>query len=226
MLIQLSDVQKTYGKETGQVRALKSVDLEIAKGEYVSILGPSGSGKSTLLQILGCLDKPTQGTYRLEGTAVHQLDRNGLADVRNRSIGFVFQRFHLLPRATALENVALPLRFAGKDSAARHQRAKRLLEQVGLEDRMNHRPSELSGGQQQRVAIARALANEAPLLLADEPTGNLDSQSGKEIIQLLEKLHAEGRTIILVTHDEQLAQRTHRTIRLLDGRITEDRALK
>ncbi len=222
MLIELQSVSKTYAKTSGSVQALREVDLQIGTGEYVAILGPSGSGKSTLLQLLGCLDTPTAGTYRLDGTPIHELDRNALAETRNQKIGFVFQRFHLMPRATALENVALPLRFANWSQSRRNERAQDLLKDVGLADRTTHFPSELSGGQQQRVAIARALANHPPLILADEPTGNLDSQSGTEITQLLEGLRDEGRTIILVTHDEQLASRTDRIIRLLDGRIVGD----
>jgi putative ABC transport system ATP-binding protein len=222
MLIDLEAVEKVYGKETGRVCALTGVDLQIERGEYVALLGPSGSGKSTLLQIVGCLDRPTTGRYRLDGVDVGQLDVNAMADVRNQRLGFVFQRFHLLPRATALENVALPLRFAKVDSKQRLQRAEALLERVGLADRMTHRPSEMSGGQQQRVAIARALANEPPLVLADEPTGNLDSKSGQDIVELLESLCAEGKTVIVVTHDQVLAERTKRIVRLLDGKIVED----
>jgi putative ABC transport system ATP-binding protein len=222
MLIDLETVEKVYGKETGRVCALTGVDLQIERGEYVALLGPSGSGKSTLLQIVGCLDRPTTGRYRLDGVDVGKLDVNAMADVRNQRLGFVFQRFHLLPRATALENVALPLRFAKVGSKERQQRAEALLERVGLTDRMTHRPSEMSGGQQQRVAIARALANEPPLVLADEPTGNLDSKSGQDIIELLESLCSEGKTVIVVTHDQVLAERTRRIVRLLDGKIVED----
>ena len=223
-LIDLRGIEKAYGKPPGQVRALCDIHLQVARGEYAALLGPSGSGKSTLLQIMGCLDAPTGGAYRLNGVEVASLDPNGLADIRNQMIGFVFQRYHLLPRATALENVALPLRLAKRDAQTQRQRAVALLERVGLKDRLTHLPSELSGGQQQRVAIARALANEPPLLLADEPTGNLDSKSGAEIITLLEELGAEGRTVIVVTHDESLAARTRRVIRLLDGRIVEGAA--
>jgi putative ABC transport system ATP-binding protein len=222
MLIDLETVEKVYGKETGYVCALTGVDLQIERGEYVALLGPSGSGKSTLLQIVGCLDRPTTGRYRLDGVDVGQLDVNAMADLRNQRLGFVFQRFHLLPRATALENVALPLRFAKVGSKERQQRAEALLERVGLTDRMTHRPSEMSGGQQQRVAIARALANEPPLVLADEPTGNLDSKSGQDIVELLESLCSEGKTVIVVTHDQVLAERPRRIVRLLDGKIVED----
>lgn len=223
-LIDFQAVEKVYGKASGLVRALSGVSLKIGRGEYVALLGPSGSGKSTLLQIMGCLDRPTRGRYQLDGRNVGELDPNAMADVRNRSIGFVFQRFHLLPRATALENVALPLRIAKLAVKERYQKAAALLERVGLKDRMTHLPSEMSGGQQQRVAIARALANEPPLLLADEPTGNLDSQSGFAVFELLEELRQEGRTVIVVTHDQALATRTKRIVRLLDGRIIEDQS--
>lgn len=223
MLIRFKAVEKIYGKASGQVCALKAVNLEIERGEYVALLGPSGSGKSTLLQIMGCLDQPSSGCYQLEGRDVSSLDANGRAEVRNRKLGFVFQRFHLLPRSTALENVALPLKFAKVPLDERRERAAQLLERVGLVDRMTHLPAEMSGGQQQRVAIARALANKPPLLLADEPTGNLDSKSGQAIMELLESLRLEGRTVVVVTHDSGLADRTSRIVRLLDGSIVEDR---
>jgi len=219
MTIELESVCRTFVMGKSRVHALVDVSLRIEQGEFVALVGPSGSGKSTLLHLLGCLDTPTSGRYLLDGIDVGSLDRNQLAGVRNRKVGFVFQRFHLMPRATALENVAMPLRFAGVGAAARNDRARDLLERVDLSDRAAHRPAELSGGQQQRVAVARALANQPQVLLADEPTGNLDSRSGGEIVALLEELHREGRTLILVTHDEGIAGRTERVVRLLDGRV-------
>jgi putative ABC transport system ATP-binding protein len=201
------------------VNALDGVSLCFEPGEYAALLGPSGSGKSTLLHILGCLDRPTSGAYTLDGIDIGQLDINGLAEIRNRKIGFVFQSFHLMPRLTALENVGLPMLFAGTGASERRDRSAALLARVGLGDRSNHRPAELSGGQRQRVAIARALANRPSILLADEPIGNLDSHSGSEIIGLLEELRDEGKTVIVVTHDEALARRTKRIVRLLDGRM-------
>ena len=222
MMIQLTNVQKRYLMGSSVIPALSDIDLTIGAGEYIAVLGPSGSGKSTLLHVLGCLDTPTSGTYLLDGVNVGKLDVNRLADIRSQKIGFVFQRFHLMPRATALENVTLPLLFAGVGSKERRRRAEALLDRVGVGDRLQHRPSELSGGQQQRVAVARALANGPPVLLADEPTGNLDSTSGGEIIELLEELHNEGRTVVVVTHDEALAARARRIIRILDGRIVPE----
>ena len=221
-MIDLQGIWKNYTTGGTVVEALRDVSLEVGRGEYISVLGPSGSGKSTLLHVIGCLDTPTRGCYLLGGEEVSGLDRNRLAEVRNKRFGFVFQAFHLMPRATALENVALPLRFAGVRAAEGKARAAELLARVGLSDRLAHRPSELSGGQQQRVAIARALANRPDVILADEPTGNLDSQSGAEVIELLEELSAEGQTVIVVTHDERLAARTRRTIRMLDGGIVGD----
>ncbi len=222
-MMQLDAVSMRYDQHGhAPVDALRDVDLTITRGEYVALLGPSGSGKSTLMHVLGCLATPTSGRYELDGVTVQGLDRNRLAALRNEKIGFVFQRFHLLPRQTALENVALPMRFAGVSPSERTDRARTLLELVGLGDRTHHRPSELSGGQQQRVAIARALANEPPILLADEPTGNLDSTAGAEIVELLEALHADGCTMVVVTHDEGLAERAGRRIRLLDGAIHAD----
>jgi putative ABC transport system ATP-binding protein len=217
----LQDVTKVYPMGDTKVQALQGINLQIEAGEFVAILGPSGSGKSTIMHILGCLDTPTSGTYHLDSAAIQGLSRNELAEIRNHKIGFVFQSFHLLPRATACENVELPLVFAGINATDRRTSAKRVLEQVGLSHRMRHLPNELSGGERQRVAIARALINKPSILLADEPTGNLDSRSGAEILALFEKLHAEGRTIILVTHDEMIASRAHRVIRILDGRIVE-----
>jgi putative ABC transport system ATP-binding protein len=221
-MIRLQEVSKYYDMGPTRVGALLDVSLEMGRGEYAAILGPSGSGKSTLLHVLGCLDRPSAGDYFLDGAAVGGLDIARLAEIRNRKIGFVFQAFHLMPRLGALENVALPMRFAGVRAAQRRRRAAALLDRVGLGDRTGHRPAELSGGEQQRVAVARALANEPPVLLADEPTGNLDSRSGGEIIDLLEQLSSEGRTVVVVTHDESLARRARRIIRLLDGRVVED----
>jgi putative ABC transport system ATP-binding protein len=215
----LSDVTKVYPMGEAQVQALRGVSLEIKAGEFIAVLGPSGSGKSTIMHILGCLDTPTTGTYHLDGVAIQGLSPNDLAEIRNRRIGFVFQSFHLLPRATASENVELPMVFAGVNAAGRKACAERVLEQVGLRERIKHLPNELSGGERQRVAIARALVNKPSIILADEPTGNLDSRSGAEILALFENLHAEGRTVILVTHDEAIAKRAHRVIRIFDGKI-------
>jgi putative ABC transport system ATP-binding protein len=221
-LIKIESVCRDYESGESAVHALVDAQLDVAVGEYISILGPSGSGKSTLMHILGCLDRPTRGRYLLEGQDVSSLDVNAMARLRNDTIGFVFQRFHLLPRSTALENVAMPMRFARMPKAERQRRAAELLERVGLTGRLEHRPAELSGGQQQRVAIARALAMQPRLLLADEPTGNLDTASGRAIVALLEELNAEGTTVIVVTHDEALARRTPRVVRMLDGRIVSD----
>ena len=215
----LSNVTKVYPMGDAQVQALRGVDLQIKAGEFIAILGPSGSGKSTVMHILGCLDTPTSGTYHLDGVAIQGLNPNELAEIRNNKIGFVFQSFHLLPRATAGENVELPMVFAGVNAADRKACAESVLEQVGLKERIKHLPNELSGGERQRVAIARALVNKPSIILADEPTGNLDSRSGAEILGLFENLHAEGRTVILVTHDETIAQRAHRVIRIFDGMI-------
>jgi putative ABC transport system ATP-binding protein len=221
-MIQLEQASRIYSSGSAEVRALDGVDLQINAGEYLSILGPSGSGKSTLMHILGCLDTLSQGRYLLDGADVSQLDANQMAAVRNRAIGFVFQRFHLLPRSTALQNVEMPLRLAGVGKSERGERAAALLQRVGLADRIDHKPSQLSGGQQQRVAIARALANQPRLVLADEPTGNLDTQSGTEVIDLLEQLHRDGTTVAIVTHDRHLASRTPRLIRMVDGKIVRD----
>lgn len=222
MLIDLKAVRKIYERGLEQVHALSGVDLAIERGEYVAIMGPSGSGKSTLMNIVGCLDTPTSGTYQLEGVDVSGMNANDLADVRNRQIGFVFQTFNLLPRSSALHNVELPLLYGGARRRLRRERAEDALTRVGLADRMDHRPSELSGGQRQRVAIARALANSPSLLLADEPTGNLDSRTGEEIMALFEALHDEGNTVILVTHEGSVAQRAHRVVRILDGLVASD----
>ena len=222
MLIDLAKVEKVYTRGIEQIHALREVDLDLEENEYAAIMGPSGSGKSTLMNILGCLDTPSAGTYRLSGIDVSDMNANELAEVRNQQIGFVFQTFNLLPRATALHNVELPLIYAGVRRRVRRQRAEEALERVGLAERMEHRPTELSGGQLQRVAVARALVNRPSILLADEPTGNLDSQTGDEIMQLFDQLHAEGNTVILVTHEEDIARRAQRLIRLLDGRVAAD----
>jgi putative ABC transport system ATP-binding protein len=223
VLIQLTDVVKVYDMGAVAVRALDGISLEVDKGEYMAIMGPSGSGKSTLMNIIGCLDTPTEGTYRLNGQLVNQMSDDQLARIRNQEIGFVFQTFNLLPRATALENVEVPLIYAGVPRRERHQRAKEMLERVGLGDRLHHQPNELSGGQRQRVAIARALVNNPSLLLADEPTGNLDSRTGAEIMELFDRLNQEGHTIVLVTHEEDIAAHARRIVRLRDGKILDDR---
>ncbi len=222
MMIELNDVGRDYTLGTTLVRALDAVNLHVEAGERLAILGPSGSGKSTLLHVLGCLDRPSRGSYHLDGVDVASLDRDELAAARCEKVGFVFQRFHLMPRQTALENVALPMRFAGMGAGERRRRAAQLLERVGLADRAQHRPGELSGGQQQRVAVARALANRPQILMADEPSGNLDSHSGEEIFELLLELNREGSTLVVVTHDEELAARLGRVVRMLDGRIVSD----
>jgi len=221
-LIQLSGVHRTYHLGASQVHALAGIDLEVRSGEYLAITGPSGSGKSTLMHLLGCLDTPSQGTYQLRGQAVHDLDDDALAAIRGREIGFVFQSFYLLPRTDAVSNVELPLIYAGEPVQERRQRARRALERVGLADRMDHRPAQLSGGQRQRVAIARALVNDPAILLADEPTGNLDTATTEEILGLLDQLHQSGATIIVVTHEADVAARTQRTIELRDGRVVAD----
>jgi putative ABC transport system ATP-binding protein len=222
-LIEITDVSKTYdmGAEA-QVRALDSVSISIRPGEYVAIMGPSGSGKSTLMNLIGCLDTPSAGSYKLKGREIASMGDDELAHIRNREIGFIFQTFNLLPRTDALQNVELPLIYSGIPRRERHERAKKALESVGLGDRMHHRPNEMSGGQRQRVAIARALVNQPSILLADEPTGNLDSKTGDEIMEVVDKLHAAGNTIILVTHEEDLALRAARVVRLRDGRIVSD----
>jgi len=224
MLIQLEGITKMYTMGVEEVHALSGVDMGVERNEYLAIMGPSGSGKSTLMNILGCLDTPTAGTYRLDDVDVSDMSAGELAEVRNQQIGFVFQVFNLLPRATALHNVELPLIYAGLRRRARREQAEDALERVGLEDRMDHRPAELSGGQRQRVAIARALVNNPSILLADEPTGNLDSRTGDEIMALFDQLHQEGNTVIVITHEPDIAQRSQRLIRILDGRVAEDQA--
>lgn len=225
-MIQLSDITRTYhlGKQT--VEALKGVSFSIEEGEYVAIMGPSGSGKSTMMNIIGCLDSPTSGTYMLNGSDVSSLGDAQLAAVRNKEIGFVFQSFNLLPRTDCLNNVALPLVYAGYSRRERNKKAMEALEKVGLADRSNHKPSELSGGQMQRVAIARALINAPSIVLADEPTGNLDTKTGEEIMSLFEELQSTGHTIILVTHEEDIAEMSHRIIRLRDGELESDENIK
>jgi putative ABC transport system ATP-binding protein len=225
-VIRLENIVKNYKIGTILVEALRSVSLVIRKNEFVALMGPSGSGKSTLMNILGCLDTPTSGNYLLNNEDVSKMDDNALAEIRNRQIGFVFQTFNLLPRSTALENVMLPLIYAGIGKAKRTELAKQTLEEVKLGDRMAHRPNELSGGQRQRVAIARALVNHPAIILADEPTGNLDSKTSIEILGLLEDIHKMGNTVIIVTHEEDIAQHAHRIIRLMDGRINVDEANK
>jgi putative ABC transport system ATP-binding protein len=218
-MISLDKIVKNYYIGSITVEALRSVDIEISKNEYVAIMGPSGSGKSTLMNLVGCLDTPTSGSYILNGTDVSKMEDNRLAEIRNQEIGFIFQTFNLLPRYTALENVTLPLIYAGAGKSDRIEKAKQTLEDVGLGDRMDHKPNELSGGQRQRVAVARALVNEPSIILADEPTGNLDSKTSVDIMKLFGDIHGKGNTIILVTHEESIARYAHRIIRLLDGQI-------
>ncbi|MBM3935774.1 MAG: ABC transporter ATP-binding protein [Sphingomonadales bacterium] len=221
-LISLHGIQRLYimGEET--IYALRGIDLQINRNEYVALMGPSGSGKSTLMNLIGCLDSPSSGSYWLNGQDIAGISDNRLAEIRNREIGFVFQMFNLLPRLTALDNVALPLVYAGVSELERRERAHEVLKQVGLQDRVGHRPNELSGGQRQRVALARALVNKPSLILADEPTGNLDSRTSVEIMEMFAAIHALGNTIVLVTHEEDIARHAHRMVRLRDGSIESD----
>jgi putative ABC transport system ATP-binding protein len=223
VLIEIRNLVKTYQMGDTAVRALDGVDLDLDRGEYVAIMGPSGSGKSTLMNLIGCLDTPTSGSYRLNNQAVSDLNDDELARIRNKEVGFVFQTFNLLSRTSALENVEVPLVYAGVSRKERHRKAKEMLEAVGLADRMHHQPNELSGGQRQRVAVARALVNGPSILLADEPTGNLDSKTGTEIMDLIDKLNKAGNTIVLVTHEEDIAAHARRVVRLRDGKVIEDK---
>ena len=223
-LIELVDIRKVYVMGDNQVNALDGVSLQIERGEYVAIMGPSGSGKSTLMNIVGCLDTPSSGSYKLRGTEIRDRDDDELARIRNQEVGFIFQTFNLLSRADALHNVELPMIYAGRPKQYRRERAKEMLDLVGLGQRTHHRPNELSGGQRQRVAIARALVNKPSIVLADEPTGNLDSKTGIEIMALLDEVHRGGNTVILVTHDEDIAPNAERIVRLRDGKIESDQA--
>lgn len=221
-VIEIRNIIRDFKLGTETVHVLKGIDLDIERGDYVAIMGPSGSGKSTLMNILGCLDTPTSGSYLLNGKDVSQMTDDQLADIRNTEIGFVFQTFNLLPRTTALDNVALPMIYAGASKSVRHKRAAEVLVNVGLSDRMDHRPNQLSGGQRQRVAVGRALVNNPSIILADEPTGNLDSKTGQEILGLFDDIHKAGNTVIMVTHEEEIAAHAHRVIRLLDGMVSSD----
>jgi putative ABC transport system ATP-binding protein len=222
-LIDIKQIKRDFQLGSETINVLKGIDLQINKGEYVALMGPSGSGKSTLMNLLGCLDTPTSGNYTLNGKDVSQMHDDDLAEIRNKEIGFVFQTFNLLPRTTALDNVALPMIYAGHSKAERNERASEVLTQVGLSDRMDHQPNQLSGGQRQRVAVARALVNKPSIILADEPTGNLDSKTSVEIMKLFGEIHAAGNTVILVTHEEDIAEYAHRIIRLRDGLIESDK---
>ncbi|HRG68572.1 MAG TPA: ABC transporter ATP-binding protein [Saprospiraceae bacterium] len=221
-IIELRDLRKTYFMGDEQIDAIKKIQLNIAKNEYLALMGPSGSGKSTLMNLIGCLDSPTEGSYLLNDQMVSELSDNELAEIRNKEIGFVFQTFNLLPRMTALDNVAMPLIYAGKNKEERHEIAMEKLQQVGLGDRVNHKPNELSGGQRQRVAIARALVNNPAIILADEPTGNLDTKTSEEIMAILDTIHKKGNTIILVTHENDIAKFANRIVKLRDGVIESD----
>jgi putative ABC transport system ATP-binding protein len=221
-IIEMRGVRKVYDTGKVKVEALRGIDLAVAEGEFVAVIGPSGSGKSTLLNLLGCLDTPSGGSYLLAGDPVADLDRDGLAEIRNRRVGFVFQNFNLLPQLTALENVEMPLLFGGVGGRQRHERARELLQKVGLGDRLEHKPTELSGGQMQRVAVARALAMDPAVILADEPTGNLDTTSGVDVLSLLSELWQQGSTLVVVTHDPALAERAQRTVEIRDGLVVAD----
>ncbi len=221
-IIQISDLKRDFALGNQIVKVLKGIDLNVNKNEYVALMGPSGSGKSTLMNLIGCLDTPTSGEYILNKKDVSKLTDDELAEIRNQEIGFVFQTFNLLPRSNALDNVSLPLVYAGMDKSSRDKRATEVLDQVGLSDRMDHRPNQLSGGQRQRVAVARALVNKPSIILADEPTGNLDSKTSVEIMKLFDEIHRNGNTIIVVTHEEDIAEHSERIIRLTDGVITSD----
>ncbi|HDP98886.1 MAG TPA: ABC transporter ATP-binding protein [bacterium] len=222
MIIDINNITKNYQVGTQEVHALRGIDLLVEDNEYLAIMGPSGSGKSTLMNILGCLDTPSSGVYRFVNELVNEMNDDQLAEIRNRQIGFVFQTYNLLPRATALHNVELPMIYNGTPASKRKKIATEALQRVGLGDRMHHRPNELSGGQRQRVAIARALVNNPKIILADEPTGNLDTRTGEEIMEIFEELHEQGNTIILVTHEEYIAEHTNRIVRLRDGKIERD----
>ena len=226
MLIEVTNLKKTYQLGDIEVPAVRGIDMSIEKNEYLAIMGPSGSGKSTLMNIIGCLDVPTEGSYILDSKDVSKLNDDELAEIRNRKIGFVFQTFNLLPRADALHNVELPLIYSGLPRAKRKEMAEAALNKVGLGDRMHHKPNELSGGERQRVAIARALVNNPAIILADEPTGNLDSNTGEEIMEIFEQIHAGGNTIILITHEEYIANHSNRVVRLLDGLIQSDEKMQ
>jgi putative ABC transport system ATP-binding protein len=221
-VIEIRNIVRNFKLGQEEVKVLKGIDLDIKRGDYIAFMGPSGSGKSTLMNLLGCLDTATSGTYRLNGTDVSSLSDDQLAEIRNKEIGFVFQTFNLLPRTTALDNVALPMIYAGMSKKDRTARAKDVLTSVGLSDRMDHQPSQLSGGQRQRVAVGRALVNNPSIILADEPTGNLDSKTGTEIMALFDQIHSDGNTVILVTHEEEIAEHAHRVIRLRDGVVESD----
>jgi putative ABC transport system ATP-binding protein len=226
LVIDIKDIRRDFPLGQEIVKVLKGIDLQIEKGEYVALMGPSGSGKSTLMNLLGCLDTPTGGTYLLSGQDVSNMSQDDLAEIRNKEIGFVFQTFNLLPRTTALDNVALPMVYAGATKTQRIKRAEEVLTDVGLADRMDHRPNQLSGGQRQRVAVGRALVNKPSIILADEPTGNLDSKTSLEIMALFDAIHAKGNTVILVTHEEDVAKHAHRIIRLRDGIVESDTRMK
>ena len=226
LVIDIKAIRRDFPLGQEIVKVLKGIDLQIEKGEYVALMGPSGSGKSTLMKLLGCLDTPTAGSYLLSGQDVSNMSDDELAEIRNKEIGFVFQTFNLLPRTTALDNVALPMVYAGASKAQRTKRAQEVLTDVGLADRMDHRPNQLSGGQRQRVAVGRALVNKPSIILADEPTGNLDSKTSLEIMALFDAIHGQGNTVIVVTHEEEVAQHAHRVIRLRDGLVESDIKIK